>query len=137
MYNYRAVVRRVVDGDTVDVDIDLGFDVWLKDQRIRLYRIDTPEKRTRDPLEKRAGLLASRAVSEMLPVDSSIEIYTHKDATGKYGRILGELYTEDGVCVNDWLVDHRYAVEYTGQSKEDIRALHEANWTWLAAAGLL
>jgi micrococcal nuclease len=97
MYQYKAIITKVIDGDTVDVDIDLGFDVWLKNQRIRLYGIDTPESRTSDKVEKVFGNLA-----------------------GKYGRILGELITDEGINVNTYLVENSYAVEYFGMSKEDI-----------------
>ena len=70
MYEYSCRIVRVVDGDTVDIDIDLGFDVWLKKQRIRLYGVDTPESRTRDLEEKKHGLIAKKFVEEYLPKDS-------------------------------------------------------------------
>ena len=88
MYEYRCKIKKVVDGDTVDVDIDLGFDVILTDQRIRLYGIDTPESRTRDKVEKRFGLASKEFLKGMLGKTSTLK--THKDAKGKFGRILGE-----------------------------------------------
>ena len=72
MFEYNAVVVKVVDGDTVDVDIDLGFSVWLKKQRVRLYGLDTPESRTRDKEEKKYGLLAKAKVLEHCPIGSKI-----------------------------------------------------------------
>ena len=94
MFEYKCKLVKVVDGDTVDVDIDLGFGVWLQNQRIRLYGIDTPESRTSDAEEKKYGLAAKERMQEWLD-GGNLKIVTHKDAKGKYGRILGELYTFD------------------------------------------
>lgn len=135
MYEYRAKTVKIVDGDTVDIDIDLGFDVWIRNQRIRLYKVDTPEKRTRNKTEKKAGLLATEKVTNLIPVGSTIVIKTHKDGKGKYGRILGELINEDGVNVNEYLIKNRYAVAYYGQSKDEIQELHEANYRFLESKG--
>ena len=121
MYEYKAVVVKVIDGDTVDVDIDLGFNVWLKKQRIRLYGIDTPESRTRDKVEKIFGNLAKSKVLDFCPIGSSIVLQTRTDGSrGKYGRILGELVTLDGTNVNTFLVENNYAVTYFGKSKNEI-----------------
>jgi micrococcal nuclease len=121
MYQYRAIITKVVDGDTVDVDIDLGFEVWLKNQRIRLYGIDTPESRTSDKVEKIFGNLAKNKVLEFCPIGSEIILQTKTDdSRGKYGRILGELVTKDGVNVNEYFIENNYAVAYFGKSKEDI-----------------
>ena len=121
MYQYKAIITKVIDGDTVDVDIDLGFDVWLKKQRIRLYGIDTPESRTSDKVEKVFGNLAKAKVLHFCPVGEQIVLQTKTDdSRGKYGRILGELITKDGVNVNTYLVDNAYAVQYFGLSKADI-----------------
>lgn len=89
MYEYRCVIVRVIDGDTVDVDIDLGFGVWLKDERVRIVGIDTPETRTKDLEEKRFGLAASARAAELLPVGSK-QTLKSKDFKGKFGRILGD-----------------------------------------------
>ena len=91
MFEYNCKIVRVVDGDTVDVDIDLGFDVWLKKQRIRLYGVDTPESRTRDLEEKKYGFAAKAFVEKHIPVGSKQILRTKlDDARGKFGRILGE-----------------------------------------------
>ena len=90
MYEYRIKVVKVVDGDTVDVDIDLGFGVWLKKERVRLYGIDTPESRTRDKEEKKFGLMAKEYLKASLKKGTPI-LKTRKDGKGKFGRILGEL----------------------------------------------
>ena len=89
MYEYNCNVVKVVDGDTVDVDIDLGFGMWLKNERIRLYGIDTPESRTRDPEEKQAGLYAKKVVQDYLPKNKPATLVTIKDKGGKFGRTLG------------------------------------------------
>ncbi len=128
MYEYKAIVDRVIDGDTVDVDIDLGFNVWLKKQRIRLYGIDTPESRTRDKIEKIFGKLAKQKVLEFCPVGSSIILQTKTDdSRGKYGRILGELVTLEGTNVNTYLIQNNYGVSYFGKSKDEIADEQLAN----------
>ncbi len=96
MYEYRCKIVKVIDGDTVDVDIDLGFGVWLHKERIRLYGIDTPESRTRDLEEKKYGLAAKNFVLKYLPVDSYQTLVTVQDKAGKFGRILGKFKIELG-----------------------------------------
>ena len=127
MYEYRCKVVKIIDGDTVDVDIDLGFGVWLHKERIRLYGIDTPESRTRDLEEKKYGLAAKAFLSGMLDDKNGITLKTHKDKEGKFGRILGELWYGGEHNINQLLVDNHHAVRYHGQSKEDIAEEHIAN----------
>ena len=115
MYEYRATIRRVVDGDTVDITLDLGFDI-LYNNRIRLLGIDTPESRTRDLEEKKLGLAAKDRVKELCPVGSTVTVKTTKDGRGKFGRILGEIYVGD-VNVNKLLIEEGHAVEYFGGKK--------------------
>jgi micrococcal nuclease len=114
MYNYEATIRRWVDGDTVDVDIDLGFGLVYSNQRLRLYGIDAYESRTRNLDEKKKGLAAKDYVNEMAPVGTKVTIITHK--TGKYGRILAEIFFEteynDWKCINNLLVEEGHAKEY-------------------------
>ena len=107
MYEYRAYVRKVYDADTVTVDIDLGFDVVLKGQKIRLLKINAPEVRGK---ERPEGLKSRDALREKIG-NKWIKIKTQKDKKGKYGRWLGELCIEDE-CVNDWLITEGYAEEY-------------------------
>ena len=109
MYEYEATVRRWVDGDTVDVDIDLGFGLIYSNQRIRLYGIDAPEQRTRDLVEKERGLAATAYVNEQAPVGSKVVIKTYKD--DKYGRILGEIFVDDK-NLNTLLTVEGHAVRY-------------------------
>ena len=128
MYEYKCKMVRVVDGDTVDVDIDLGFGVWLRDQRIRLYGIDTPESRTSDPSEKLYGKAATEFLKKWLD-GGDVTIKTHKDERGKFGRILGELWVFD-TNVNRKMIEEHHAVEYHGQSKEEIAEQHIINRTY-------
>ena len=126
MYEYRCKIRRVVDGDTVDIDIDLGFGVWLHKERVRIYGIDTPESRTRDKEEKKYGLMAKEFVKQFVKGDS-IKLTTQKyDAKGKFGRILGDIIV-DNKSLSDTMIQEHHAVIYHGQSKEDIQKPHINN----------
>ena len=134
MYKYKCKIIRVVDGDTVDVDIDLGFGVWLNNQRIRLYGIDTPECRTRDKEEKYFGLMAKALVNDFLKEGSIQHLSTRLDKKqrGKFGRILGEFWIYDSwvdrqTTLNAALLIRNYAVEYNGQSKAEIEQSHLVN----------
>ena len=130
MYEYRCKLLKVIDGDTVDVDIDLGFGVWLKKQRIRLYGVDTPESSTRDLEEKKYGLAAKEYVKKFLD-DKWLILKTETyDAEGKFGRILGSLYRTTNysdMSVNEYLIEKYHAVPYYGQSKEEIEEQHLKN----------
>jgi micrococcal nuclease len=138
-------LEKVVDGDTIDVTIDLGFDVCTR-QRVRLLGIDTPESRTSDSEEKKYGLLSKEKLKEwcMKAVASEkddIEIELRcpeKDSRGKFGRILAEVWVSEGgqwTNVNKWLCDEGYAVPYSGQNKKDVEALHELNRAKLRVRG--
>ena len=125
MYEYKCKLVRVVDGDTVDVDIDLGFGVWLQKQRIRMYGIDAPESRTSDDVEKIYGMAAKEFVIKWTN-SGDLVLKTFKDGKGKYGRILGELWYHD-VNINQRMIEEHHAVAYHGQSKEEITEGHIAN----------
>ena len=126
MYEYKCKLVRVVDGDTVDIDIDLGFGVWLRKQRIRMYGIDTPESRTSDDVEKIYGLAAKEFLVKWTN-SGDLSLKTFKDGKGKYGRILGELWYGGEHNINQLLIDNHHAVKYHGQSKEEIAEEHIAN----------
>jgi len=126
MNEYKAKVIKVVDGDTIDVDIDLGFSVILSKQRIRLFGIDTPESRTRDLEEKFYGKLSAQYLKDRCKKGSYIRLRTYLDKKGKFGRILGELIV-DGINLNIQMIKEHLAVEYFGQSKESIEKEHLAN----------
>lgn len=113
MHEYSAKVERWVDGDTVDLDIDLGFDIRYN-QRVRLYGINTPETRTRNLEEKKKGLEAKARVNELCPEGSSVVLKTTKDGSGKYGRILGTIMHIKEGNINELLVREGHAMEYFG-----------------------
>ena len=117
-YIYRVKqVLRVVDGDTIDADIDLGFDISLT-KRVRLSGVDTPESRTTDLKEKALGLEVKEWLKKNLDGKKNILIKTElPDSTEKYGRILGRLYVDD-VCLNDRMIAEGYAWEYSGGTKK-------------------
>ena len=132
VYEYNCKIVRVVDGDTVDVDIDLGFGVWMHKERVRLHGIDTPESRTRDLEEKKYGLLAKEQILFFLPEGSMQTLVTVKDKAGKFGRILGKFKIVDPVTaydttVNDWMIKEHHAAPYFGQSKDEIAQIHLEN----------
>ena len=122
MYEYNFEVVKIIDGDTVDVNLDLGFSVILKKQRIRLYGINTPESRTRDLVEKKYGLAAKARLRELLTDAETLTLKTEidKKARVKYGRILGTLYADDK-NINDTLVKEGLAIEYFGGTKNNTK----------------
>lgn len=134
-YLYKATVVRCVDGDSVVLDIDCGFDVQLKEQSVRLYGIDTAETRGGTPELKVLGNLAKDYVTQMIPVGSEVLLKTYLDRKGKFGRILADIYMPETVGVegyqekslNQILLDELLAVPYHGQSKEDIINQHLIN----------
>ena len=128
MYEYSSTIDRVVDGDTVDVNIDLGFKVWVLVQRVRLNGIDTPESRTRNKREKYFGKIATARVKELLPKDQRHVMRTSKGSRGKFGRVLADFILPNGLTLCDTLVTEQLAVKYHGQSKDDVWAAHLANF---------
>lgn len=141
MYEYRCKILRVVDGDTVDVDIDLGFGVWMHKERVRMMGIDTPESRTRDSVEKQFGLASKDKLKSLLPIGSMQILKTEidksgEDAKGKFGRILGDFLIE-GKRASEILIEEGFAVAYHGQSKDDIEAMHLSNRERLIAKGIV
>ena len=135
MYEYACKVKRVVDGDTVDVILDLGFDVSYS-CRVRLYGIDTPESRTRDKDEKARGKMAGAFLEEAIEDGKKVVIQTKlKDSKGKYGRVLGDVVV-DGVNINKLMVKCHLAVAYHGQSKDDVEAEHLRNRDILIEKGI-
>ena len=131
MFEYRVKVVKVVDGDTVDIDIDLGFGVWLRNERVRLYGIDTPESRTRDKIEKIYGLASKNFLKRFCDDKAGMTLKCKTyDAKGKFGRIMGELWRITDYAdksVNDYLVEKHHAVPYYGQNKKDVEAEHMKN----------
>ena len=136
MYEYKAHINRIVDGDTVDVDIDLGFGVWLRDERVRIMGIDTPESRTSDSVEKVFGLAAKARLKELLGKTATL-VCKEYDAKGKFGRILGDFTTIDGRMVTDVMIEEGHCVAYFGGSKEEIQAKHLVNREKLLREGVV
>ncbi len=142
---FHVTITKVVDGDTVDVDIDLGFSTVLKKQRVRLMGIDTPESRTRDLVEKLFGKAAKAHLKHLL---SEGEITLVSYDKGKFGRILGELFvtkmdneghpvyeTENRISVNQQMINDYHAVEYTGENKDTTEERHLNHRTLLIENG--
>tara|TARA_B100001248_G_scaffold174470_1_gene132363 strand:+ start:933 stop:1352 length:420 start_codon:yes stop_codon:yes gene_type:complete len=135
MYRYKVDVTRVVDGDTVDVDIDLGFGMTYKKQRVRMMGIDTPESRTRDLEEKFYGLKSKEFLKDLLK-DREVQLVSHDK--GKFGRILGELFIDDWKqSVNQMMIDGYHAVPYFGQNKDDTELGHQMNKAALNEQGII
>jgi micrococcal nuclease len=135
MYEYGCQVNRVVDGDTVDVILDLGFSILHK-CRVRLYGIDTPESRTRDLDEKARGKLASKFLADAINNGKKVVLRSKlKDSKGKYGRVLGEIVVDD-ININVSMIENYLAVAYHGQSKNDIEAEHLVNRDKLIKLGV-
>jgi len=139
-YIYRAKINRIVDGDTIIVDIDLGFGVWLNKQRIRFMGVDTPESRTRDLTEKKFGLLAKKVVSDFCPIGDYVMVETNIDKNDKFGRILGIIWVDpdnnhEHVNLNEYLIAERYAVAYQGQNKQEVADQHLSNYKYLIETG--
>lgn len=145
MYDYRCKIVKIVDGDTVDVDIDLGFGVWMKKERVRIMGIDTPESRTRDKVEKVFGLAAKQRLKELLGPNPVLRTQISKkgeDMKGKFGRILGDFDVYDAKKdawrpVTQIMIEEHHAVPYHGQSKEDIVFEHLRNRGILMEAGIV
>jgi len=145
MYEYRTSILRVVDGDTVDVDIDLGFGVWLKDERVRIMGIDTPESRTRDKVEKKFGLAAKARLKSLLGKTAVLQTQVNKngeDMKGKFGRILGDFVCWDAKndresMVTTVMIAEGHCVPYFGGSKEEVQAQHMRNRERLIAEGIV
>jgi micrococcal nuclease len=141
---YDVTVIKVVDGDTVDVDIDLGFGVCLKDERVRIMGIDTPESRTSDRVEDLFGEAAKARLKELMKHGGKLittEDKSGEDMKGKFGRILGDFYVEryEGKKerVTDILIEEGHAVAYFGGSKEEVQAKHMVNRSKLLREGLI
>ncbi len=134
MYEYKCEVTRVVDGDTVDCVLDLGFSILHK-CRVRLYGIDTPESRTRDLDEKARGKLAAKFLQDSIDSGKDIVLRSElKDSKGKYGRVLGSIVVDD-LDINKAMIANNLAVKYFGQSKSDVEAEHMINKDILIAEG--
>tara|TARA_B100001175_G_scaffold127823_1_gene108754 strand:+ start:2273 stop:2689 length:417 start_codon:yes stop_codon:yes gene_type:complete len=132
---YRADITRVVDGDTCDVTLHLGFDILYKG-RVRLTGIDTPESRTRDLVEKKFGLASKQYFKDWAAKYDSVLVESTEK--GKFGRILGRIYNPDmSECYNDKSIEDHHAVVYNGENKDLVEQQHMDNRNWLTEQGLV
>ena len=130
MYEYKAKLIRVVDGDTIDAEIDLGFKVYIK-ERIRFAGIDTPESRTRHKHEKSWGLAAKCRVKDLLgQEDAEFTLTTELQKKGKFGRILGSVILTDGTSLSEILLDEKLAIPYEGGNKDESRLKYGVKELW-------
>ena len=139
MWTYRCKLRRVVDGDTVDVDIDLGFGIWQMNERVRIMGIDTPESRTRDKIEKKFGLAAKAKLKSILGKDTVLKTTINKkglDMKGKFGRVLGD-FLQDDKSVAKTMCEMGHAVPYFGGAKANTQKQHMKNRKRLVAEGVV
>jgi len=142
---YDVKVLKVVDGDTVDVDINLGFGIVLTDERVRVMGIDTPESRTSDKVEDLFGEAAKARLKELMK--GQVKLITTEDKhgedmKGKFGRVLGDFEVYDHkhdrwACVTDILIEEGHAVAYFGGSKDEIQAKHMVNRQKLLREGIV
>ena len=139
MWTYRCKLRRVVDGDTVDVDIDLGFGIWQMNERVRIMGIDTPESRTRDKIEKKFGLAAKAKLKSLLGPNPVLQTTISKkgeDMKGKFGRVLGD-FLQDDKSVAKTMCETGHAVAYFGGAKANTQKQHMKNRKRLVAEGVV
>ena len=130
MYEYKVNILKVVDGDTVDVDIDLGFGCWLRNERVRIVGIDCPESRTSDRIEKVFGEAAKQRVTSLLSSEATLISQISKmgeNMKGKFGRILGDFITINDQVISTTLMEEGHAVAYNGGDKEAVQAQHLKN----------
>jgi len=137
MYEYKATVKRVIDGDSVVLDIDLGFYIFMNETKIRLYGIDTPEMNSEDPLLRLQAVLATRYLYDNLPIGSKVKINTVLDKREKYGRLLATIITEDGFNINDGLLENKLAINYKNLTREEQIAKHYENQQYLINKGFI
>ena len=139
MWTYRCKLRKVVDGDTVDVDIDLGFGIWQMNERVRIMGIDTPESRTRDKIEKKFGLAAKAKLKSLLGKTTVLKTTINKkgvDMKGKFGRVLGDFLQNDK-SVAKIMCETGHAVAYFGGAKADVQKQHIKNRQKLVKQGVV
>jgi micrococcal nuclease len=129
MHTYKCIINRVIDGDTINIDIDLGFDMWLRNENVRLFGVDAPESRSTDLVEKKFGLYTTQEVENLLPVGSEQIFKSEEFNSGKYGRILGDfiIHENDVGSLVEYLLYNELAVEYNGENKDELKVFHEIN----------
>jgi micrococcal nuclease len=137
MYEYKATVKRVIDGDSLVLDIDLGFYMFMNETKIRLYGLDTPEMNSDNPLLRLQAVLATRYLYDNLPVGSKVTIKTVLDKREKYGRLLATITTQDGFNINDGLLENKLAINYKNLTRDEQIAKHYENQQYLVERGFI
>jgi len=141
MYEYKATIKRIIDGDTVVVDIDLGFNMTLCDEHIRLYYIDAPESRSSDLVEKHFGELATQHVEKYIPAGTTHTFICKRFEQARYGRVAGDFSVYDPesdswMLLTEIMVRDHHAVKYSDNSPVTLAEQHQQNWDTLVEQGV-
>lgn len=137
MYEYKATVKRIIDGDSLILDIDLGFYMFMNETKIRLYGLDTPEMASEDPLLRLQAVLATRYLFDNLQVGEKVIIKTVLDKREKYGRLLATIITKEGLNINEGLIQNKLAVSYHNLTREEQIQKHYENQEYLINKGFI
>lgn len=137
MYEYKATVKRIIDGDTLVLDIDLGFYMFMNETKIRLYGLDTPEMNSEDPLLRLQAIMATRYLFDNLQVGEKVVIKTILDKREKYGRLLATIIKKDGLNINEGLIQNKLAISYHNLTREEQIQKHYENQQYLINKGFI
>jgi len=137
MYEYKATVKRIIDGDSLVLDIDLGFYMFMNETKIRLYGLDTPEMNSEDPLLRLQAIMATRYLYDNLQVGEKVTIKTVFDKREKYGRLLATIITKDGLNINEGLIQNKLAVSYHNLTRDEQIQKHYENQEYLINKGFI
>jgi len=137
MYEYKATVKRIIDGDSLVLDIDLGFYMFMNETKIRLYGLDTPEMASEDPLLRLQAIMATRYLFDNLNIGEKVTIKTVLDKREKYGRLLATMFTNDGLNINEGLIQNKLAVSYHNLTRDEQIQKHYENQDYLINKGFI
>lgn len=137
MYEYKATVKRIIDGDSLVLDIDLGFYMFMNETKIRLFGLDTPEMNAENPLLRLQAVLATRYLFDNLTIGDKITIKTVLDKREKYGRLLATIFTKEGLNINEGLLKNKLAVPYHNLTREEQIQKHYENQEYLIQKGFI
>lgn len=137
MYEYKATVKRIIDGDSLVLDIDLGFYMFMNETKIRLYGLDTPEMNSEDPLLRLQAIMAIRYLYDNLQVGEKVTIKTVLDKREKYGRLLATVFTKEGLNINEGLIQNKLAVSYHNLTRDEQIQKHYENQEYLINKGFI
>jgi micrococcal nuclease len=137
MYEYKATVKRIIDGDSIVLDIDLGFYMFMNETKIRLYGLDTPEMNSEDPLLRLQAIMATRYLFDNLNIGEKVTIKTVLDKREKYGRLLATIITNDGLNINEGLIQNKLAVSYHNLTRDEQIQKHYENQEYLINKGFI